>query len=856
MSKLIKKYQNPDGPIDFWSQFLSQDIDGTKYYHFTDPETGEEKWVNPGVYKKFPNGQIGYAYLDSQLQPVEGRYVAVKGDPNDKRIPRQQDVEAQHLIDRYRADKLAEARTGGLENFVTPWGIVGKTFNIGMGDVMENLPQSVQQKLALLRMGAPTYWIDRLSGLSDEQIMNGEGNLFGTDTGTALDLMSIPGIVGKTKAGLTRGVPYLVGRYGGDTMLGRAGRGYTVSKLMDNSLADLYGSDPTLAQRFLSNFRNYNIEGDETAGVLGMNRLDPQLIAMLSRRPTARGVARYPGDTSGIRLRRLFSELRQRGYNDAQIGEILRDAAGNSQIRINRINGAPVFLEGPAEQLQAFVDDLNSGLNTGLDPIDFNSIVVGRNNRPRTPIVSENGEVSIPVSPQEAQPAAYTPRQTRLHVDDDLLHEFPLEAGTQSINDRAYIEALRRNGINPTPEQIQEFIDNHGLREGYMNVPQHPDYDFPGYFGTSQNVVRAERELRSKLPERYRIPYRDINEQMISEGEQQLRPLPVAAEYQQSLRDFINNAIPEDRGTSVDLTDLYRSAGIDEAIIPDLINNGFGRRYLWFDRGDAIRHIEEVQNMLNQPNRTRLPSEVPYTLEEVRNMFDENGELKRDFRLNDIRSGTHGVENWHSYGESLTSATRKYLNALFGNREGGLGRSSTERINVTSENPSGSGIYIPNQSGHFSIDSARMLLSMLGEQLRSGRRIYRPENARVYHSRLNDLGMANRYKHQFTPEFSEIISRASSEERSRLIDRIQAADDGTLTLDGNEIGRITEKTPEEIIRKLNSYVKSFNRLSPDLQLHDFTYDPDIGVYYLPDNLEGSVIYKKGGKTKRLIKRPK
>ena len=117
-------------------------------------------------------------------------------------IPKQKDVELQHLEDKAKADEFVNKTIGNGEAF-TPWGLSGLLFNEGMGAVVSALPESVQEVLAKGRYISPSYWVDRGTGLSDEQLLSGEGKLFGTGTGTWFDILATKGIGKGTNATAT-----------------------------------------------------------------------------------------------------------------------------------------------------------------------------------------------------------------------------------------------------------------------------------------------------------------------------------------------------------------------------------------------------------------------------------------------------------------------------------------------------------------------------------------------------------------------------------------------------------------------------------------------------------------------------
>ena len=220
----IKKYQNPDSTLNWWNQYKSKKVGDKTLYRFTDPKTGQVKWVDPEDSGNF-EGRRGYAYYDDEGNPT-GRYTMIEGDPQNAPIY-QKDVQSQHLIDRYNADKLAEARTGGLEDFVTPWGMIGKTINTGMGALMENLPESVQKAASYGRYLSPSYYLDP----------TGEKGLLGTGTGTMFDFLTYPGVIKGLKQ-----TPSLAARQSFSPALQNWGRGRVFSRMIDESVSDVMGN--------------------------------------------------------------------------------------------------------------------------------------------------------------------------------------------------------------------------------------------------------------------------------------------------------------------------------------------------------------------------------------------------------------------------------------------------------------------------------------------------------------------------------------------------------------------------------------------------------------------------------------
>lgn len=134
-----------------------------------------------------------------------------------------------------------------LANMLTPWGIVGTIMNEGLGRGMQYLPENWQEILAKGRYLAPSYWIDRVSGLTDEQIMNGKGNLFGTGTGTSFDFMSAP-LIAKG----VRNTPYVAAAQKFNKPLQNWGRSKIVSRMIDEGIQDRYGSTVPLWRTLFS----------------------------------------------------------------------------------------------------------------------------------------------------------------------------------------------------------------------------------------------------------------------------------------------------------------------------------------------------------------------------------------------------------------------------------------------------------------------------------------------------------------------------------------------------------------------------------------------------------------------------
>lgn len=68
---------------------------------------------------------------------------------------------------------------------LTPWGLINGLMEESFTPIAQQAP-NIADKLATLRYITPSYWIDRLSH-SDDEIINGEGNVFGTGNGFLLD---------------------------------------------------------------------------------------------------------------------------------------------------------------------------------------------------------------------------------------------------------------------------------------------------------------------------------------------------------------------------------------------------------------------------------------------------------------------------------------------------------------------------------------------------------------------------------------------------------------------------------------------------------------------------------------------
>lgn len=139
-------------------------------------------------YAYFKDGSRGYVPVNKDNSVIEGAY-----DPNNGKIKvytsadlsghyqwatldRDQPlVGIQRTPDDYYAalardkavDEYVNQVIGSSENF-TPWGLLGKGINFSMGKVMEQLPESAQQVIAKGRYLAPSYWVARASGETDD----------------------------------------------------------------------------------------------------------------------------------------------------------------------------------------------------------------------------------------------------------------------------------------------------------------------------------------------------------------------------------------------------------------------------------------------------------------------------------------------------------------------------------------------------------------------------------------------------------------------------------------------------------------------------------------------------------------
>lgn len=72
---------------------------------------------------------------------------------------------------------------------LTPWGLTNALFGEMLQPVAQSAP-NIMNALSYLRYAAPSYYIDRLSGTSDEDIMNGGGKIFGTGNSFLLDALA------------------------------------------------------------------------------------------------------------------------------------------------------------------------------------------------------------------------------------------------------------------------------------------------------------------------------------------------------------------------------------------------------------------------------------------------------------------------------------------------------------------------------------------------------------------------------------------------------------------------------------------------------------------------------------------
>lgn len=68
---------------------------------------------------------------------------------------------------------------------LTPWGLINGLMEESFTPMVQQVP-NIANKLAILRYITPSYWIDRINH-SDDEIINGEGNIFGTGNGLLLD---------------------------------------------------------------------------------------------------------------------------------------------------------------------------------------------------------------------------------------------------------------------------------------------------------------------------------------------------------------------------------------------------------------------------------------------------------------------------------------------------------------------------------------------------------------------------------------------------------------------------------------------------------------------------------------------
>lgn len=68
---------------------------------------------------------------------------------------------------------------------LTPWGLVNQYLTDAFSPIAQTSP-TVGNTLSKMRYIAPSYWIDRINH-SDDEIINGEGNIFGTGNGLLLD---------------------------------------------------------------------------------------------------------------------------------------------------------------------------------------------------------------------------------------------------------------------------------------------------------------------------------------------------------------------------------------------------------------------------------------------------------------------------------------------------------------------------------------------------------------------------------------------------------------------------------------------------------------------------------------------
>lgn len=134
-----------------------------------------------------------------------GPTITVTGNPNRKvGIQREQDDHWAALDRDKKVDEQVNQTVGSADNF-TPWGLGGQAINYGFEKVSELLPEKANQGLSYMRFLSPSYWVDRMSGISDDQLMNGEGQLFGTGTGTIFDFTTAPTIMKKAGQGIKKG---------------------------------------------------------------------------------------------------------------------------------------------------------------------------------------------------------------------------------------------------------------------------------------------------------------------------------------------------------------------------------------------------------------------------------------------------------------------------------------------------------------------------------------------------------------------------------------------------------------------------------------------------------------------------
>ena len=151
-----------------------------KFKMYSSPSaTGDFTW---GWKNTDTNDMYGYTY--------DGPDIVITGNPNRKiGIQRTQDDHWAALDRDKKVDEQVNQTVGSADNF-TPWGLGGQAINYGFGKVSKYIPEEVGQALSYGRYMSPAYWSDRIAGKSDEEIMNGQGNLFGTGTGTIMDFMT------------------------------------------------------------------------------------------------------------------------------------------------------------------------------------------------------------------------------------------------------------------------------------------------------------------------------------------------------------------------------------------------------------------------------------------------------------------------------------------------------------------------------------------------------------------------------------------------------------------------------------------------------------------------------------------